>query len=189
MRATRLAIAVWSLVFGATACRQLLGLDDLVLHGDAGSDGSDHPVMHDGRSDGTIDDGSGGSASDGCDPAACAASAGTCVAGVCTIDPTGSSAYCPAGMPCKITCGSCGPTLDCSKATSCVIDCAWDGSCQGKTIRCAGDCKIECRGSSTCMNDSVMSPGPACSVECCGQGSCGALTLSTCNVDDPGTCP
>src|SRR6266481_1088281 len=111
----RLAVAVVLLV-SAASCRQLLGLDNPVP-GDsaAGSSSDSGSAMHDGPT------GDGSGSANACDPAKCAAAAGTCVAGVCTIDPTGSSAFCPAGMPCAIHCGSCGPVLDCSKATRCTI--------------------------------------------------------------------
>lgn len=190
MRTARWLLVACVVVLGATACRQLLGLDDLPVHRDGGP-GS--PAMHDGDSgsaSGVDALGSdGGSGSNGaCDSSICAAHAGSCVAGVCTINPTGSPAFCPPGMPCKIICGACGPTLDCSAATSCTIDCAWDNSCSGKTIKCGGNCEILCRGNSTCSDDTVTSAGPSCAFECCGTGAC-ALDQAVCAQHVPGSCP
>jgi hypothetical protein len=104
---------------------------------------------------------------------ACTTAGGTCMSGTCVIACTsaGTTYTCPAGMPCEIDAGNgCSrDTLDCSAATSCVIECKATNSCSnGVQFQCGNTtpCTIYCRANNSCDNDSV-SGGSGCTLECC----------------------
>jgi len=97
-----------------------------------------------------------------------------CAAGVCIIDASdcSSGCTCPAGMPCKVTCGSsgCQGNVDCSKATDCEIDCDNSDACTGNITCGTGDCDVTC-GDDACTGN-ITCGGSSCSIDCSAEDSC-----------------
>ena len=81
---------------------------------------------------------------------------------------------CPAGVPCKVTCGqsACAGGIDCTKASACDLGCVGYGSCNG-AIGCAGSrCDVRCAGQSSCASTVTCDAGERCDVDCSAYGSC-----------------
>ncbi len=127
-----------------------------------------------------------------CDPAACSAHHGACMADTCEIATTGGDVSCPSGMPCHISCNSpsaCDGNVDCGTATSCTIDCIADNSC-GAMFGCTGvACTLYCRGVGACSNCHIKDNGESCDLECCGSGSCTSAQATPSACSGTGTCP
>lgn len=123
--------------------------------------------------DATFIDGNGA-----CEPVACAAADGSCVANVCVIAATAETAVmCPTGMACRIECtGSGRPCRDgasCGAATECELRCIGYRACQsGASCGTAPSCTVTCDGEEACEDGISTGAGTSCTSHCCGPEAC-----------------
>lgn len=108
-------------------------------------------------------------------------SAGTCIAGVCTIDCSAPDAcpnevVCPANLPCHVVCGgerACHSKVKCQLATSCQVTCSGFDSCDDEISCGTGPCTITCSGGLSCEKRLRCKDACSCDASCIGLGSCG----------------
>lgn len=107
-------------------------------------------------------------------------SSGTCDSGVCVIDCTAPNScandvVCPANLPCRVECGdtACGGKINCTKSTSCTVQCTGEDSCDDE-IQCppGEPCDVTCSGAGSCVKRTKCKDSCSCDVRCTGMGSC-----------------
>jgi hypothetical protein len=119
---------------------------------------------------------------------------GTCVAGVCVIDCSGSDScsqdvMCPPNVPCKVVCGdrSCDRRVVCGMASSCVVECKGFDAC-AEDVQCGmAPCDVTCSGISSCKKKVKCKESCQCDVACTGFGACAEpsecpLMMDTCKL-------
>ena len=100
---------------------------------------------------------------------------GECIR-TCTIggNCNGQTLKCPAGMICKIECGTdacMGTTIECLDAIKCLVQCKGDDACKGATIKCGNSaCELSCEDhTNACGLISKLECGPnSCTAPCKG---------------------
>jgi len=105
----------------------------------------------------------------------------SCAGGVCRIlGDRGclNGCTCPPGMACEVVCGypsQCLGPIDCSKASSCDIQCNPAGgiACTGNITCGSGDCTIAC-GYDACEGPIDCSKASSCDITCDGSGGANA---------------
>jgi hypothetical protein len=154
---------------------------------DAAVDPSDEDVEDD------LPDGDGSETGDQIPPQVCSVGGpcddvgGTCMAGVCIIEPLLGSLQmvtCPDNMPCEVRCdgfGSCQNGVNCAGSTECTVSCTGPGACQNG-VDCGGAtaCEVTCTGAmGACQlaglsSHAVNCRDSDCEVTCSGLASCQA---------------
>jgi hypothetical protein len=132
--------------------------------------------------------GSGGASQPPCVTATCKSASGSCIDNVCVIacSTADCTPHCPAGMPCRVDCGSksCNTgVVDCTKASSCDISCAGD-SCLGG-VDCGGNsCSIACTGINACSIVDIVCRAKSCDIDCAANQTCKTLRC----LNEPALC-
>lgn len=160
-------VLVLVLVFAAAGCRLGFDQDD------------DSMMMATAPDARTVPPGDAGA----CEPTACEAAGGTCVAGACERVATGEARLqCAPGMPCRLVCSgyrACRDGASCEGAPWCEVQCIGERACQDGVACGDAQCEITCDGAEACEYGITLGAG-TCTAHCCGDAE-------TCSGPNPCT--